>query len=395
MIRSRAGLALALALVVGVGTTANSIAADQFTIGYLQLKKDPRYSRKRVYARFLGQAHGRPYSGAKVALSEVKFHGAAIGAQFAIERVRVASPGDMVKATAELRAKGIKFFIIDAPAPVVSDIAAQTANEEMLLLNISARDDTLRQEACQKHLLHIIPSHAMLNDALAQFLLSRKWNRVLVLVGPKPADQLVAKSFTRSAKRFGLKIADERGFALGTDPRAREKNNTVLLTSREKYDVVYVADTDGEFARGLPYRTQRARPIVGSEGLAALAWHWAWERFGAPQLEGRFEKAARRPMQDIDWSAWLAVKAIATAVQGTGSADFDTIRNYLLGDAIVVDGFKGYRLNFRPWNRQLRQPILLGTHNWVIDRAPIEGFLHQTNQLDTLGFDQTDSTCRE
>ena len=98
MIRSRAGLALALALVVGLGTTANSIAADQFTIGYLQLKKDPRYSRKRVYARFLGQAHGRPYSGAKVALSEVKFHGAAIGAQFAIERVRAASPGDMVKA---------------------------------------------------------------------------------------------------------------------------------------------------------------------------------------------------------------------------------------------------------------------------------------------------------
>jgi hypothetical protein len=40
------------------------------------------------------------------------------------------------------------------------------------------------------------------------------------------------------------------------------------------------------------------------------------------------------------------------------------------------------------------QPILLGTDNWVVERAPIEGSLHQKNKLDTLGFDERESRCK-
>ena len=32
--------------------------------------------------------------------------------------------------------------------------------------------------------------------------------------------------------------------------------------------------------------------------------------------------------------------------------------------------------------------------NWVVARAPLEGFLHATNNLETLGFDERDSGCR-
>jgi len=41
--------------------------------------------------------------------------------------------------------------------------------------------------------------------------------------------------------------------------------------------------------------------------------------------------------------------------------------------------------NFRPWNGQLRQPILLHTERAVIAVAPVEGFLHHRNTLDSLG----------
>ena len=128
--------------------------------------------------------------------------------------------------------------------------------------------------------------------------------------------------------------------------------------------------------------------------VAAAAWHWAWDRHGAPQLEGRFEKLAKRPMADVDWSAWMAVKAVANSVQRTESSDFETLRDYLLGPDLILDGFKGNRLSFRPWNRQLRQPVLLITHNWVVERTPVEGFLHHQNTLDTLGFDARESDCR-
>jgi ABC transporter substrate binding protein (PQQ-dependent alcohol dehydrogenase system) len=60
---------------------------------------------------------------------------------------------------------------------------------------------------------------------------------------------------------------------------------------------------------------------------------------------------------------------------------------------LVLDGFKGYQLDFRPWNNQLRQPIFLTTYDWVVARAPLEGFLHQTNNLETLGLDETENEC--
>ena len=37
--------------------------------------------------------------------------------------------------------------------------------------------------------------------------------------------------------------------------------------------------------------------------------------------------------------------------------------------------------------------MLLTTHNWVAARAPLEGFLHAENNLDTLGADRRDSAC--
>ena len=44
----------------------------------------------------------------------------------------------------------------------------------------AAPDDALRQGECQPNLLHMGPSRAMLSDALAQFLVSRKWREVLL-----------------------------------------------------------------------------------------------------------------------------------------------------------------------------------------------------------------------
>jgi len=368
--------------------------ADEFVIGYLEQRGDSRYGKKQTYAQFLTEPLGRPYRGAQVALDEVKFHGAAVNATFALERVRKRKPADLIAAIDELAGQGVRFFILDTPATTINEIAQATKDRDLLLFNVSAREDRLRQGQCQAHLLHIIPNYAMLNDALAQYLVFRKWTQVLALIGQSDEDQFIAAAFERSAKRYGLKIIEQRPFVLSNDPRERDQNNVALLTAGADYDVVFVADSDGEFARDVPYQTVLPRPVVGSEGLAAAAWHWAWERHGAPQLENRFIDKAKRPMRDVDWAAWLAVKAIAEAVQRTASTDFATLSTHMLSPEVILDGFKGNRLNFRPWDRQLRQPVLLITHNWVVERAPIKGFLHQTNNMDTLGFDERESECR-
>ena len=391
----RRGLVLAcglLALALAAAPPAGA-AAEELLIGYVALKKDPRYTVKRRFARFLTEALGSPYVAAKVAIEESKFAGSAVGVEFKLKRRRAKSEGKLVNSALKLVEAGAQYILVDAPAALVDEVAHATEDRDVLLFNVSARDDLLRQEQCRSHLLHVIPSHAMTTDALAQYLISKKWREVLMLTGPSPEDERLTAAFERSAKRFGVKIVEHRPFVLSNDPREREKNNVALLTAGADYDVVFVADTDGEFARDVPYQTVQPRLVVGSEGLAAAGWHWAWERHGAPQLEKRFQKAAKRPMRDFDWATWMAVKAVVEAVLRTEGGDFTAVRDFLLGDEIVLDGFKGNRLNFRPWNRQLRQPLLLVTHNWVVDRAPLRGFLHQTNNLDTLGFDERDSRC--
>ena len=391
----RRGLALASGLLVLALAAAPpaGAAAEELLIGYVALKKDPRYNVKRRFARYLTEPLGSPYVGAKVAIEESKFVGSAVGVEFKLKRRRAKSEGRLVRSALKLVDDGASYILVDAPAALVDEVARATKDRDVLLFNVTARDDVLRQEQCRSHLLHVIPSHAMTTDALVQYLISKKWREALVLTGPRPEDEQLTAAFARSAKRFGVQVVEQRPFVLSNDPREREKNNVALLTAGADYDVVFVADTDGEFARDVPYQTVQPRLVVGSEGLAAAAWHWAWERHGAPQLEKRFRKVAKRPMRDFDWAAWMAVKAVVEAVLRTDGGDFAAVRDYLVGPEIVLDGFKGNRVNFRPWNRQMRQPLLLVTHNWVVDRAPLRGFLHQTNNLDTLGFDERDSRC--
>jgi ABC transporter substrate binding protein (PQQ-dependent alcohol dehydrogenase system) len=234
----------------------------------------------------------------------------------------------------------------------------------------------------------------MLADALAQFLRFKKWTEILVLRGPAPEDAAETAAFTRAARRFGLTITAERPFILSNDPRRREQDNVALLTGGASYDVVYVADAEGTFARELPYATARPRPVVGAAGLAAHAWHSTWERHGGPQVSHRFERAAKRRMEGADWAAWIAVRAVAEAIGRTGGAGPGEVDKLLLGGSLAIDGAKGRPVGFRPWDRQLRQPILLATGDAVVATAPLPGFLHATEVLDTLGADRPETQCR-
>jgi ABC transporter substrate binding protein (PQQ-dependent alcohol dehydrogenase system) len=89
----------------------------------------------------------------------------------------------------------------------------------------------------------------------------------------------------------------------------------------------------------------------------------------------------------------IAVKLVVKAAQGTRSADFKAQRDFILGGNIF-DGDKGLAMSVWPWDQQLRQAILLAAPYQVVASAPVEGFLHKTNDLDTLGDDQPETPCK-
>lgn len=98
-------------------------------------------------------------------------------------------------------------------------------------------------------------------------------------------------------------------------------------------------------------------------------------------------------MQEEDRAGRAAVKAVVEAAVQTRSTDAKTRREAPHSPEFQFDGYEGTAISFRPRNRRLRHPIPLHTHTAVIARAPLRGFLHETNTLATLGFDRAESTC--
>ncbi len=384
--------ALACALL---GTVSFAAASRELTIGVVYAPEDARYEAKRLEKSYPGQPLGRPRAGAEVALAESGFQLAGASLKIVLQEVpfeNVATTRTQIQALVQ---KGVRHFLLDLPGADVAELSRSLQSSEVLLFNVSAGDDSLRRAACSANLFHTLPDESMLADATAQFLTAHKWTRVLLLSSTAASDATRTAAARQAIKRYGIKLSGDKTFKLSNDPRERELGNIALLTAGSDADAVWVVDADGEFARDVPYRTNLPRPVVGSAGLVAEAWQTSWERYGAPQLSRRFAKTAQRPMASADWAAWMATKAIIeVAIKFPDAREH---RRALRSPDLVLDGFKGVRLSFRPWDQQLRQPLFLahgGIGGGIAGVAPFDGFLHPSNNLDTLGADQKESPCR-
>jgi len=274
------------------------------------------------------------------------------------------------------------FIILDAPSDVLVAIADLPEAEGALLFNTSSGDVSLRETACRANLLHALPSDVMRTDALAQLFLKRRW------------DVAYADALRGSLTKFGLELSAEKTWTFDADMRRAAAQEVPLFTQDfGDYDVMVIADELHDFGRYVLYNTWEARPVAGSEGLTAVTWSPVIEQWGAAQLQSRFEQEHARDMTSQDYAAWAAMRTLGEAVTRTGASDVGTLRNYILSDEFELAGFKGRPLTYRDWNGQLRQPIAIAHPRALVAQAPLEGFLHQVNELDTLGRDRPESEC--
>jgi len=377
-----------IAAVVGI-TLAWGAPAATLKATLLVPQDDARLDKSRVERAYLGHPTGPAADAIGVALDEGRFELDALKADVQLDVREVADIAAARAAAAAAEKAGAAVLLADLPADALLAVADAV---KLPVLNLSAADDRLRGADCRARVFHLAASERQRADALAQTLVSRKWSKLLLLTGPSAADAQRAQIVQLAIKRYGLQAVASKPFKLSADPRERDLANPLLLTAGSAYDAVWVVDTDGEFARTLPYRTVLPRPVVGDAGLVAVAWHAQFERFGAPQVSKRFAKATRRPMTADDWTAWLAGKAlVALAVaqpKGPAAAWQQGIAK------LQLDGSKGVNMSFRAWDGQLRQPLLLTDGQGVISQAPIEGILHPVNVLDTLGADAGEKLCK-
>ncbi|WP_341232975.1 ABC transporter substrate-binding protein [uncultured Sulfitobacter sp.] len=313
---------------------------------------------------------------------------------------RAVPPGDADSALDDILAEGIDLIVIAARKDDLLRLADKAAQNGALVFNAITPDNDLRSEGCRANLLHVVPSHGMMADTVAQFAVWKKWRNWFLISGSNPQDIALADAYRKAARKFGAKITEERSFE-DTGGSRRTDSGHVLVQRQlpaftqgaAEHDVVIAADETDYFARYLSYHLWTPRPVLGSGGLVPVTFHGAHEAWGATQFHTRFEELTGRYIKPEDYNVWLALRIIGEAVTRTSSADPSAIRDYVISDEFELAAFKGQKVTFRDWNGQLRQPILLYDGSITVSVSPQEGFLHQTSPLDTLGLDRPESAC--
>ena len=340
-------------------------------------------------------------AGARMAMEDNNTTGRFLDQSFSVVDVKLASGDDPIAPLNNMLADGVRFFIVDLPAPEVLAVADAARASGALVFNAGAPDDRLREEDCRANVIHTAPTRSMLADGLAQYLIWKQWRHWLLVVGSHPEDKLLAEAYRRSAKKFGAKIVEERVYEDTGGGRRSDSGSVqvqrqmpVFTQSAPDYDVLVAADESQVFAGYLPYRTWDPRPVAGSGGLRPASWDASHELWGGVQLQNRFERLFKRGMNARDNQAWVAMRMIGDAVARTRSANPKTVHDNFLSPDFVVADFKGQKQTLRAWNQQLRQPILLTDGLGTVSVSPQEGFLHETSELDTLGFDKPETKCK-
>jgi ABC transporter substrate binding protein (PQQ-dependent alcohol dehydrogenase system) len=389
-------LLIAVCALMASDGVALSDQPQEIKIGYLRhVPSKIRISQIDVPAGNDGVA------GAQLATEDDNATGRFLNQRYTLIERLLGEGDDPVAAMNALADQGASFIVTSLDADRLLKVADAGQARGETFINASALDERLREQDCRANVIHVAPTRSMLADALAQYLVWKKWRKWMLLSGSHPNDALFAEALRHAATRFGAKIVEQREFkdsggARRTDSGVAEiqRQMPVVTQGAADHDVLVAADETEVFAGYLPYRTWDARPVAGSAGLIPTTWDAAFDQWGAVQLQNRFVKAFQRPMTAQDMQAWTAVRMIGEAAVRSGSVEPGKMLAYIKSPDFSVAAFKGQKLTLRDWNLQLRQPILLFDGRNTVSVSPQEGFLHQVSALDTLGLDRPETKCK-
>ena len=334
------------------------------------------------------------FYGVKLAIEDNLTTGRFVGHDYKAEFHRILLSEDIETEFKKLLEKGKKFFVVDLNYEEIKLLKQHSPNSDVVIFNIREKNDELRNQQCQMNLFHIPPSYSILSDALTQYLVKKRWTKWFLITGPDENDRLYAAALKNSAEKFNIKIKEEKTWDFTADLRRTAGKEVPIFTKVRGYDVIVVADEKGEFGEYLGYRTWDPKIIVGTQGLTPRSWHRTHEQWGATQMQNRFRRESGRWMTEVDYHAWTAVRSIGEAITRTQSNEVKDIQRYLLGEKFGLGAYKGVKVSFRSWNGQLRQPVLLASPRSMVSVSPQEGYIHPLSELDTMGKDEPESTCK-
>jgi ABC-type branched-subunit amino acid transport system substrate-binding protein len=323
--------------------------------------------------------------------------------------------GDAVAAARWLVADGNAQVLLSAlPDDETARVSATADGLRIPLLNLTATRDALRGSGCHRSAFHVAPSRAMQCDAVAAWLAgTRNAKRVRMLTDAGDEGRAIAGRLARALRAHGVEVAGSTSI----DKTGPGKPDVVTGPGDARPDALVFALSQTERASLLDaWRTAATNPPLVEIPMGAspdapspveifqpAAWHASLDRFGADQLNQRFQARGGRQMDDAAWAGWAAVKIAWEAAARGRADDGPGIAAYLERDTAQMDGQKGWPLSFRAWDHQLRQPMYIVSRSPAAPAGRVSGELpagergpsaSSVSQLDALGDTAASTECR-
>src|SRR5262249_55856631 len=148
-----------------------------------------------------------------------------IGQKFVLDEAIVSADGDPVTEAKEILAKGDALIIADLEPDDLLAVADLPEAKNSVIINIRSAADELREEKCRYNVFHVVPSYFMKADALAQYLIWKRWPRWFLVKGTTKEDRAYADAVKRAAQRFGGKVTEERTFKFEAGQRRTDSGH--------------------------------------------------------------------------------------------------------------------------------------------------------------------------
>ena len=332
--------------------------------------------------------------GAALGLDDANALATLFGKPLRVEAATVATgsgAGRSAAAAARDFARDGALAVIGGSGAGVGDGLRDAAADGVLVMNVGAADDRLRNERCHRRMFHVTASVSMAVDALTQWVADqRKLTRWAVDGDGSARAGEVEEALRRAVARIGGSIVEPGAAEMRLLAGADDAVRSGLARAR--------SEGRGERVAGLGGDVPLALAPDDAAGIWVMAWHPELERFSARELNARFRRRFNAALSETSWAAWAALKLVGESVvrgNATGAAAVVTF----LESAPPFDGHKGSALTFRRWDHQLRQPLyvaaprrrdeITGRRGPFAVLADVPGA-----DLDTIGTSAADSRCR-
>ena len=369
------------------------IKADVLNVNILYLEQ--KIEKPPVLSNVIEEPNDLGLKGAQIAIIDSNKSAKFLNQNFNLETKVSYDENELISTFEEFIKNKNQYVILNVEDSLLEKLLKNPLSKDVLLINASSENTNLRKTICEKNLLHTSASNAMLYDGLMQFLVKRDFKKILLLNGTNPKDLLIKEDIKRAAKKFGAKIVAEKSWENNSDIRRKASDEFPAFTQAKDYDVILLADYYGDFGEFVYFNSWLPRPVAGTQGLTPVLWHKVIEQWGAAQMQSRFEKFASRWMESKDYSNWLAIRTIITAISKTNTANFKTNLDFIYSDDFDVAAYMGRKLSFRDYNGQIRIPISLVQPKALISTSPQVEFLHPITDLDTLGIAPHEMECKK